>query len=100
MDASLHRAVFPCASIWRFLQAIAAADAGAAVVSPFVGRILDWHKKQKADATFSGADDPGVKNVTEIYNYFKHFNIKTHVMAASFRNIGKWGSLFIWVLRR
>lgn len=73
--------------MFNLCQAIAAADAGAAVVSPFVGRILDWHKKQKADATFSGADDPGVKNVTEIYNYFKHFNIKTHVMAASFRNI-------------
>ncbi|KAL8451158.1 hypothetical protein Emag_002875 [Eimeria magna] len=73
--------------LFSLCQAVAAADAGAYLVSPFVGRILDWHKKQNPDATFSGAEDPGVKSVTQIYNYFKHFGIKTTVMAASFRNI-------------
>ncbi|OEH78210.1 uncharacterized protein LOC34622357 [Cyclospora cayetanensis] len=72
--------------LFSLCQAVAASDAGAYLVSPFVGRILDWHKKQDASATFSGAEDPGVKSVTQIYNYFKHFGIKTTVMAASFRN--------------
>ncbi|KAL8427978.1 hypothetical protein Efla_004236 [Eimeria flavescens] len=73
--------------LFSLCQAVAAADAGAYLVSPFVGRILDWHKKQKPDASFSGEEDPGVKSVTQIYNYFKHFGIKTTVMGASFRNI-------------
>ncbi|KAL8448473.1 hypothetical protein Emed_003807 [Eimeria media] len=79
--------VVAAAAADQYLSAVAAADAGAYLVSPFVGRILDWHKKQNPDATFSGAEDPGVKSVTQIYNYFKHFGIKTTVMAASFRNI-------------
>lgn len=72
--------------LFSLCQAVAAADAGAFLVSPFVGRILDWHKKQTPDESFSGPDDPGVKSVTQIYNYFKHFGVKTTVMAASFRN--------------
>jgi transaldolase len=69
-------------------QAIAAADAGATLVSPFVGRILDWYKKDTGK-DYRGADDPGVQSVTRIYNYFKKFGYKTVVMGASFRNIGE-----------
>ncbi len=69
-------------------QAIAAADAGATLISPFVGRILDWYKKDTGK-DFHGADDPGVQSVTQIYNYFKKFGYKTVVMGASFRNIGE-----------
>ena len=69
-------------------QAIAAADAGATLVSPFVGRILDWYKKDTGK-DFHGADDPGVQSVTKVYNYYKKFGYKTQVMGASFRNIGE-----------
>jgi transaldolase len=69
-------------------QAIAAADARATLISPFVGRILDWYKKDTGK-DFHGADDPGVQSVTRIYNYFKKFGYKTVVMGASFRNIGE-----------
>jgi transaldolase len=69
-------------------QAIAAADAGVTLISPFVGRILDWYKKDTGK-DFHGADDPGVQSVTRIYNYFKKFDYKTVVMGASFRNIGE-----------
>jgi transaldolase len=69
-------------------QAIAAADAGVTLISPFVGRILDWYKKDTGK-DFHGADDPGVQSVTKIYNYFKRFGYKTVVMGASFRNIGE-----------
>jgi transaldolase len=69
-------------------QAIAAADAGATLISPFVGRILDWYKKDTG-RDYQGADDPGVQSVTRIYNYFKKFGYKTVVMGASFRNIGE-----------
>jgi transaldolase len=69
-------------------QAIAAAEAGATLVSPFVGRILDWYKKDTGK-DFHGADDPGVKSVTAVYNYYKKFGYKTQVMGASFRNIGE-----------
>jgi transaldolase len=69
-------------------QAIAAADAGATLISPFVGRILDWYKKDTGK-DYTGADDPGVQSVTRIYNYFKKFGYKTVVMGASFRNIGE-----------
>jgi len=69
-------------------QAIAAADAGVTLISPFVGRILDWYKKDTGN-DFQGADDPGVQSVTRIYNYFKKFGYKTVVMGASFRNIGE-----------
>ena len=69
-------------------QAIAAADAGATLVSPFVGRILDWYKKDTGK-DYQGADDPGVQSVTRVYNYYKKFGYKTQVMGASFRNIGE-----------
>jgi transaldolase len=69
-------------------QAIAAADAGVTLVSPFVGRILDWYKKDTGK-DFHGADDPGVQSVTKVYNYYKKFGYKTLVMGASFRNIGE-----------
>ena len=69
-------------------QAIAAAEAGATLISPFVGRILDWYKKDTGK-DYKGADDPGVQSVTKIYNYFKHFGHKTVVMGASFRNTGE-----------
>ena len=69
-------------------QAIAVADAGATLMSPFVGRILDWYKKDTGK-DYQGADDPGVKSVTTIYNYLKKFGYKTVVMGASFRNIGE-----------
>jgi transaldolase len=69
-------------------QAIAAADAGATLISPFVGRILDWYKKDTGK-DYQGADDPGVQSVTKIYNYLKKFGYKTVVMGASFRNIGE-----------
>jgi transaldolase len=69
-------------------QAIAAADAGVTLVSPFVGRILDWYKKDTGK-DYQGADDPGVKSVTAVYNYYKNFGYKTQVMGASFRNIGE-----------
>jgi transaldolase len=69
-------------------QAIAAADAGVTLISPFVGRILDWYKKDTGKE-YHGADDPGVQSVTRIYNYFKKFGYKTVVMGASFRNIGE-----------
>ncbi len=69
-------------------QAIAAAEAGATLVSPFVGRILDWYKKDTGK-DFYGADDPGVQSVTKVYNYYKKFGYKTQVMGASFRNIGE-----------
>ncbi len=69
-------------------QAVASAEAGATLISPFVGRILDWYKKDTGK-DYHGADDPGVQSVTRIYNYFKKFGYKTVVMGASFRNIGE-----------
>jgi len=69
-------------------QAIACAEAKVTLISPFVGRILDWYKKDTGK-DYVGADDPGVKSVTTIYNYYKHFGYKTQVMGASFRNTGE-----------
>ena len=69
-------------------QAIACAEAGVTLISPFVGRILDWYKKDTGK-DYVGADDPGVKSVQTIYNYYKKFGYKTVVMGASFRNIGE-----------
>jgi transaldolase len=69
-------------------QAIACAEAGVTLISPFVGRILDWYKKDTGKE-YQGADDPGVKSVTRIYNYYKKFGFKTEVMGASFRNTGE-----------
>lgn len=69
-------------------QAIACAEAKVTLISPFVGRILDWYKKDTGKE-YSGSEDPGVKSVTTIYNYYKKFDYKTVVMGASFRNIGE-----------
>jgi len=69
-------------------QAIACAEAGVTLISPFVGRILDWYKKDTGK-DYQGADDPGVKSVTAVYNYYKKFGYKTVVMGASFRNISE-----------
>jgi len=69
-------------------QAVRAADAKVQLISPFVGRIYDWYKKEnKRD--YTGPEDPGVQSVTEIYTYYKKFGIPTEVMGASFRNIGQ-----------
>lgn len=68
-------------------QAIACAEAGATLISPFVGRILDWYKKETGKTSYAPAEDPGVLSVTQIYNYYKKFGYKTEVMGASFRNI-------------
>ncbi|MEP6685258.1 MAG: transaldolase [Verrucomicrobiota bacterium] len=69
-------------------QAVRAAEAGAQLISPFVGRIYDWHKAaNKRD--YAGAEDPGVQSVLEIYNYYKKFDYSTEVMGASFRNVGE-----------
>lgn len=68
-------------------QAIACAEVQATLISPFVGRILDWYKKSENVNGYAPEDDPGVKSVTQIYNYFKKFDYKTQVMGASFRNI-------------
>ncbi|MEI8384144.1 MAG: transaldolase [Planctomycetota bacterium] len=74
--------------LFSFAQAVACADAGVQLISPFVGRILDWYKvAMKRD--FVGAEDPGVQSVTQIYNYYKKFGYRTEVMGASFRNIGE-----------
>lgn len=67
-------------------QAIACAEAKATLISPFVGRILDWYKKSEGVASYPPAKDPGVISVTQIYNYFKKFGYKTQIMGASFRN--------------
>ncbi len=69
-------------------QAIACAEAGVTLISPFVGRILDWYKKDTGK-DYVGADDPGVHSVTTVYNYYKKFGYKTQVMGASFRNLGE-----------
>jgi transaldolase len=69
-------------------QAIAAAEAGVTLISPFVGRILDWYKKDTGK-DYQAASDPGVLSVTHIYNYYKNLGYKTQVMGASFRNIGE-----------
>ena len=75
--------------LFNFTQAAAAADAGAFLISPFVGRILDWYKAKDPDNDFSGANDPGVQSVTRIYNYYKQSGYDTVVMGASFRNTGE-----------
>ena len=70
-------------------QAIACAENGITLISPFVGRILDWYKKDTGRDSYAPAEDPGVVSVTEIYNYYKKFGYKTEVMGASFRNVGE-----------
>jgi transaldolase len=75
--------------LFGFPQAVAAADAGATLISPFVGRVLDWFRKAQPTASFEGAADPGVIAVTSIFSYYKAYGYKTVVMGASFRNTGE-----------
>ncbi len=72
--------------LFSFAQAVACADAGVTLISPFVGRIYDYYKKERG-ADIPAADDPGVQSVTRIYNYFKKYGYKTQVMGASFRKV-------------
>lgn len=75
--------------LFSFHQAVACAEAGATLISPFVGRILDWHKQNSGKASYAPEEDPGVLSVTRIYNYYKIHGYKTVVMGASFRNAGE-----------
>jgi transaldolase len=79
--------------LFSFCQAVACGAAGIQLISPFVGRIYDWYKKSAGaawdEAASAGVNDPGVKSVTQIFNYYKKHGIKTEVMGASFRNIGQ-----------
>lgn len=75
--------------LFSFAQAVAAAEAGVTLISPFVGRILDWYVANTGQKSFEPLQDPGVVSVTKIYNYYKKFDYKTVVMGASFRNIGE-----------
>lgn len=74
--------------LFQFSQAIRAADIGVTLISPFVGRIYDWYKN-KEQRDYAGNEDPGVKSVTNIFNYYKKFNYDTIIMGASFRNTGQ-----------
>ena len=79
--------------LFSFCQAVACGEAGVTLISPFVGRIYDWHKRAAGpawdEAAMAGANDPGVKSVAQVYTYFKHFGIATEIMGASFRNVGQ-----------
>jgi transaldolase len=75
--------------LFGFAQAVACAEAGVYLISPFVGRILDWYKKSTGQNSYVSAEDPGVLSVTRIYNYYKAHGYKTVVMGASFRNTGE-----------
>jgi len=75
--------------LFSFAQAVACAEAGVQLISPFVGRILDWHKKSSGKDSYTAAEDPGVVSVTKIYNYYKKHGHATEVMGASFRNVGE-----------
>mmetsp|Transcript_9961 Transcript_9961/g.14909 ORF Transcript_9961/g.14909 Transcript_9961/m.14909 type:complete len:326 (-) Transcript_9961:214-1191(-) len=75
--------------IFSIAQAIACAEGGITLISPFVGRIMDWYKKKEGKDGYEPAEDPGVISVTSIYNYYKKFGFKTIVMGASFRNTGE-----------
>ncbi len=73
--------------LFSFAQALACAEAGVTLISPFVGRIYDWYKKERKVEDIAPADDPGVHSVTRIYNYYKKFSYPTQVMGASFRKV-------------
>ena len=79
--------------LFSFCQAVACGDAGVRLISPFVGRIYDWYKKQAGaswdEAAMAGANDPGVRSVAKIFHYYKKYGIATEVMGASFRNVGQ-----------
>ncbi|KAI9205381.1 uncharacterized protein BJ171DRAFT_501937 [Polychytrium aggregatum] len=74
--------------LFSFPQAVACAEAGVTLISPFVGRILDWYKKSTGE-NYTSAQDPGVLSVQRIYNYYRKYDYKTIVMGASFRNVGE-----------
>ena len=78
----------PDVAVW-FSQAVACAEAGVTLISPFVGRILDWYKKSLGVESIPRTEDPGVKSVSHIYSYYKKFGYKTEIMGASFRNTGE-----------
>lgn len=73
--------------LFSFAQAVACAQAGATLISPFVGRILDWYKKAERKDHYLAEEDPGVISVRSIYNYYKKYGYATIVMGASFRNV-------------
>jgi transaldolase len=75
--------------LFSFAQAVACAQAGVTLISPFVGRIYDWHKKECGGVEIAADQDTGVASVTRIYNYYKKFGYKTQVMGASFRNVNQ-----------
>ncbi|GAA5840777.1 hypothetical protein JCM3766R1_000881 [Sporobolomyces carnicolor] len=75
--------------LFGFQQAVACAEAKVTLISPFVGRILDWYKKNKPEGQYEGLSDPGVISVSKIYNYYKQHGYDTIVMGASFRNVGE-----------
>jgi len=75
--------------LFSFAQAVACAEAGVTLISPFVGRIYDWYKKEHGGAEIAQDQDPGVASVTHIYNYYKKFGYKTQVMGASFRDVNQ-----------
>ncbi|GIX85018.1 probable transaldolase [Caerostris darwini] len=75
--------------LFNFAQAVACAEAGVTLISPFVGRILDWYVANTDKKSFEPKEDPGVISVTKIYNYYKKYDYKTVVMGASFRNVGE-----------
>ena len=75
--------------LFSLAQAIRCAEANITLISPFVGRILDWHKKDRGISDIPAIEDPGVKSVKEIFDYYKKFGYNTTVMGASFRNIGE-----------
>ncbi|VDL86156.1 unnamed protein product [Schistocephalus solidus] len=84
---SLHGVHCNLTLLFSFAQAVACAEAGVTLISPFVGRIYDWHVAKKGISKFKRLEDPGVISVTKIYNYYKKFGYKTQVMGASFRNV-------------
>ena len=75
--------------LFSFAQAVACAEAGVTLISPFVGRIYDWYKKEGGGEEIPADQDPGVASVTRIYNYYKKYGYKTQVMGASFRNVNQ-----------
>ena len=75
--------------LFSFAQAVACAEAGVYLISPFVGRILDWYKNETGRDSYPAEEDPGVLSVRRIYNYYKHYDYETVVMGASFRNSGE-----------
>ncbi len=75
--------------MFSLAQAIGCAEAKATLISPFVGRILDWYKKHEGKESYPPAEDPGVKSVQQIYTYYKYFDYPTQIMGASFRNVGE-----------